>query len=401
MKLRYNDDQHAYWLDGVRCKGVTTVAKIPDDLYRLQQWEKRQVAIGLATTPKLLEGVAAHLDERDMLDRLCNQAKEAAGANDGSDRGRNAHKIIERHNRGLAVVETPLSLSILAGFEEVLEAAGLEIVPEYIERFVVYPKERIAGRFDQIVRRKSDGRLVMLDYKSGLRAIDYPHSIAIQLALYANAPCMAGELNVRGETEKFEPMPELDKETAIIVALPEDGIPQAVEIDIEAGWKAAEKLCFLTLKWRSKQDLVRPLAALKPIPALRVVPTVDPDEGRDCDPKALDDLRGKVMRLPRDRRQWIIEMTDAAEAAGHSLSLKERQSVRRFDVMRGLYMLEAHDLTDLLDALVCLVLGEDTQQSIPLGAYLGTFNADQAATFAHLIDQRVIEADDQATDSVA
>ena len=41
MHLKYNDRQHAYWLDGSRCKGVTTVAKIPDDTYNLDQWRKR------------------------------------------------------------------------------------------------------------------------------------------------------------------------------------------------------------------------------------------------------------------------------------------------------------------------------------------------------------------------
>jgi hypothetical protein len=80
MKLKYNDEQHAYWLDGKRCKSVTTVAKIPDDLYRLQMWEKRQVAIGLATSHDLLEAVAAHVDDDDYLNGLCEKAKELAGA---------------------------------------------------------------------------------------------------------------------------------------------------------------------------------------------------------------------------------------------------------------------------------------------------------------------------------
>jgi hypothetical protein len=53
VKLRYDDKQHAYWLDGRRCKGVTTVAKIPEDTYRLSLWSQRQVAIGVATDGRI------------------------------------------------------------------------------------------------------------------------------------------------------------------------------------------------------------------------------------------------------------------------------------------------------------------------------------------------------------
>jgi hypothetical protein len=39
MKLTYRDDGHEYYLNGRRCKGVTTTAKIPDDLYNLAESE--------------------------------------------------------------------------------------------------------------------------------------------------------------------------------------------------------------------------------------------------------------------------------------------------------------------------------------------------------------------------
>ena len=74
MRLKYDDKWHSYWLDGRRCKCVTTVAKIPDDTYSLDQWRKRQVAIGMAMSPPLVERAAAHFDERDKVDEVAEEA---------------------------------------------------------------------------------------------------------------------------------------------------------------------------------------------------------------------------------------------------------------------------------------------------------------------------------------
>ncbi len=251
MRLRFDDRQHGYWLDGKRCKSVTTVAKIPDDLYRLQQWEKRQVAIGMAMDKDLVQAVAAHSEDSDILNKLCDQAKERAGANRAATRGTAAHRITESHDLGKTVIQTELAGSILGSWKDVLASAGLTVVPAWMERVVVYPIRRLCGKFDRICMMGNDA--VVVDLKSGERAIQYPHSIAVQLALYANADLMAGSLNAKGETEEFEPLPPLRKDFAIVIHIPEVGKAKAVKIDIAAGWQVAQEICFPTIKWRSKK----------------------------------------------------------------------------------------------------------------------------------------------------
>jgi hypothetical protein len=271
MKLSYNDAQHAYWLDGVRCKSVTTVAKIPDDTYSLDQWRKRQILVGVALRPQLVERAAAHFDDRDIIDRLAEEALEAAKSHDAANRGTAAHRIAERVDLGQTIIDTPQARAVQAAWERALMLAGLEIVPELVERIVVYPERRIAGRFDRMVRRKIDGRLCVLDLKTGMNAVKYPHSMAIQLALYANAPLIAGPLDGRGQTEKFDRPPDIDRTVGYVIHMvhqyDDDGTVadqqvDVVGVDLEQGWKAAQ-LCFDTIDWRSRKDLILPIAEIK------------------------------------------------------------------------------------------------------------------------------------------
>jgi hypothetical protein len=258
VKLTYNDDQHAYWLDGRRCKSVTTVAKIPDDTYALEQWRKRMVAVGMAISPPLVERAAAHYDDRDQLDRIAEEAMVAAKSHEAAGRGTAAHRITERIDLGQTVIDTPLAQAVQEAWATALDAAGLEIIPEFVERIVVYPEHRIAGRFDRICRRQMDQQLMVVDLKTGDNAVRYPHSIAVQLAMYANAPLLAGPIpNGGGTTQTFESLPaELDRDTGIVIHMPAENRAEVVEIDIAAGQKAVEKIIFPALTWRARSDLV-------------------------------------------------------------------------------------------------------------------------------------------------
>ena len=260
MKLSYNDRQHAYWLDGHRCKGVTTVAGYPDDTYNLDRWRLRQVAVGLAVTPALVTRAAAHFDERDKLDDIAEEAIVAAKAHEASGHGTAVHRITERVDLGLEFVDTPLHQAIRTAWLDALDRAGLDIIPELTERVVVYPDELVAGRCDRIARRRTDGALVIVDVKTGENAFKYPHKTAIQLGLYANAPFLADPLTPDGRggehTTGFKPMPTLDLNAGYIVYLPSEGLARVFEIDIAAGWEAATTICFPTISWRRRQDLV-------------------------------------------------------------------------------------------------------------------------------------------------
>src|SRR5918995_2258557 len=187
VKKKPADRQHAYWLNDRRCKSITTVAKIPDNTYALEQWRKRMVALGMAMSPPLVEQAAAHFDDRDRLDQIAEAAMRVAKAHEAGERGTALHRIAERVDLDLDWIETPTSLKLRADWLAALEHAELEIVPELVERIVVYPEHMLCGRFDRICRRKN-GSLVMVDLKTGEQAIKYPHTMAIQLGLYAYAP---------------------------------------------------------------------------------------------------------------------------------------------------------------------------------------------------------------------
>lgn len=298
LTLSYSNKNHAYWVkrDGDekarRAKGVTTLAKTLEDDYRIVQWLKRNVAAGMAQRPDLVERAAAHHDDRDELDDIAEEALTAARANEAAARGTAAHRIAERIDLDQMVIDTPMSRQVAAAWAKALDDAGLEVIPEYVERIVVFPDLPLCGTFDRIFRRKFDGRLVIGDIKTGARALQYPHAIAIQLGLYANAPIIAGKVDERGKTNAFAAMPQVDKTVGYVVAMPDDETTVEVRtIDIAAGWEAARNLVFPILEWRSRNDLVG-----SPMTSSSVTPLTDNIKGRLGILKMVDGARDRVAR---------------------------------------------------------------------------------------------------------
>ena len=275
MKLTYNDEQHAYWLDGKRCKGVTSVAKYPDDRYSLDLWAKRMVVIGMASSPPLVHRAAAHFDERDKIDAIAEEALTLAKTKEAAGRGTADHRITERVDLGLDIIQTPEAQAVADAWQQALDYLDVEIVPELVERIVIYPDLLIAGRFDRIARYRTTGELVMLDVKTGKNAVRYPHSTAIQLGLYANADAMAGPLK-RGQngsqwTDQFEALPDLNTDHALVVLLPPAGRARCFRLNITAGYEAAEEICFPTIQWRKRDDLVEEITKLEWTPTVELV----------------------------------------------------------------------------------------------------------------------------------
>lgn len=322
MQLKYNDRQHAYWLDGKRCKGVTTVASIPDSRFAIEQWRGRQVVRGMALTPSLVERAAvANWDDKDTLNTIAEEALVASKSHEARDRGTAAHRITERIDLDELVVDTPLARQVQAAWKKALDDAGLEIMPEYVERIVVYPDRLLAGRFDRIARRKFDGTLCILDLKTGAGAIKYPHSTAIQLALYANAPLIAGQIpGDGGSTDQFASMPSVSKTVGYVVHMPSDELVEVHPIDIGAGWEAAEQIVFPTLDWRARRDLVgdRPRAVAS------TSPMTDNIKGRLGILKMVDGARERVVQAwPTDVPPKPPWSDDQAKAILDSLTRVE------------------------------------------------------------------------------
>jgi len=253
---------------------ATTYAKSVSDTFGLTKWMLRMGGLGLAQRQDLLLGIAA-ADPSDTrtLDRIMAEAKDHAGAASGANIGTALHSFTEAVDRGQTPnIPGPWDADV-AAYVSAVQAAGLTILPEYIEQVVVIPSLQVAGTLDRIVRT-SDGRLVIADLKTG-KSIDYSAGeIAVQLALYANATHI---LNVA--TNELEPMPDVDLTEALVFHAPAGtGTCQVLSIDISAGAAMFETIATVR-SWRKRRDLhqpYQPAAQVPPAPA----PVVDESPAR-------------------------------------------------------------------------------------------------------------------------
>lgn len=203
----------------------TSFIDVISDKWNLQKWEKRMVATGLATRADLLLSVSAHLNDKDALDRICEDAKEAAKASAAATTGTALHALTELVDRGQELPPLPESASAdLAAYQ----AATTELSAVHIEQFMVLDSYRIGGTPDRVV--KYDGKRYIADLKTGSIEWD-PGKIAAQLAIYARAQTYDIATGARGRHDA-------DLERGIIIHLPAgSGECRLYWVDLIAGWQ--------------------------------------------------------------------------------------------------------------------------------------------------------------------
>lgn len=256
---------------------ATTFAKSISDTYTLSAWSQRMTAKGIAIRQDL-RMAAATLDvkaDKDALNDICEQAKEAANAKSAARLGSAMHAFTERLDRvglnpkGMTLDTQEAAFAAAQEYEpnlrkyaSTLRQYGIEVIPGMIERIVVWKRYSIAGTFDRLV--KWNGRWVVLDLKTG-RDLSYGwNEIAIQLAVYAHAD---GVWNP--EAWRWEPMPDMDRTTALVVHLPVVDQDQAdppctvYQVDLQPALAACQ-LCYDVREWRRFRDLAVPLALPAP-----------------------------------------------------------------------------------------------------------------------------------------
>lgn len=233
---------------------ATTLASTLADTYGLTQWQMRMVAKGLGMRSDLLAlAAAAHVDDKTTLNRVANDAKEAAGSSAGANAGTALHSFTEAVDRGEdSQIPDPWKADIDA-YVATLKAHRVNVHPEWIERITVVPQFNVAGTFDRILTLP-DGRKVIGDVKTG-KDLSYSWGeIAIQLALYANATHM-------WNVDRWEAVPTLDTSEAVVIWLPVGRATcELFKVDITAGWEQAE-VAFGVRQWRSRKNLSRPMVA--------------------------------------------------------------------------------------------------------------------------------------------
>lgn len=233
---------------------VTTVANVLDDRYSIEKWQQRMVALGLVVRQDLYALVASTpADDKKTLNRLCAQAQEAAKSSAGANVGTALHRFTERLDRGEDVFVPPPWDADVATYRKTLVAAGITIDANLIERVAVVEglSEPIAGMADRFARN-GNAVHITADLKTGVNLNYSWWAIAIQLALYSRATSLYDPI-----TETHEPMPPVDQERAIVIHLPAGQATCTLyEVDIEAGWEAAQYALWVR-QWRQRKDLAR------------------------------------------------------------------------------------------------------------------------------------------------
>lgn len=233
---------------------ATTFAKTLIDQFGIHQWEMRTLLAGLALRPDLA-AKARGLDvaaDKDALQSIIAEAKDAAGGNDAATDGTDFHTVTEWIDAGRMEPEgAPEKFRPEAvAYARAMAEAGLTTKPEWIERVLFTDRvgEDVAGTADRILMER-DGTHVIGDVKSG-KGVDLgQREIAMQLKHYAmavnqfglykktSAPPRPGPLGINDpeQTGHWEPWtgPPVSEEYGIVMHVPlvrPEGTPEYCDI---------------------------------------------------------------------------------------------------------------------------------------------------------------------------
>lgn len=275
---------------------VTTIAKSADDGGGLIPWKATLAVVGSLRRPGILASwqalMAEHPDPwyspaKDRCKQLVEQAAEAGGATDRADIGTALHALVEQSVKSgwseMPIVQPGMQADIEA-YRRTLEAAGIRVLPEFVERIVVLDRHRAAGTSDNLAIEVPGYGLLVGDLKTGTDLRYSWQAIAVQLAAYANADAMYTQGDAAdGSQDRREPMPPVSKEIGLVIHLPAGEARCELHlVDLVAGWKAFEMSMDIR-EWRSRKNLARPLqlatapAAPTPSPAPAAAAAPPPD----------------------------------------------------------------------------------------------------------------------------
>jgi hypothetical protein len=232
---------------------VTTIAKVLDDSSSLADWKTRMAITGIVQRADLLAQASTALDDRSKLNKIANDAIDAAGAYSRANLGTALHSITQQLDLGMKP-------QILQGLQADIETYVASIAAwdfgmrkEWIEVLLINDEFEYAGTADRIVTTR-DGKICIFDLKTGTDLSYSFGSIAVQLAMYANADWIYD-----WKTGERTALPEgLDMKEGIICHLPAgEATCKFYTVDLEAGWEAA-KMSFATRDWRKRKDLFKP-----------------------------------------------------------------------------------------------------------------------------------------------
>lgn len=235
--------------------------KVLDDLNGLMGWKCRMTALGLVERPDLLARVQEFKDDPLLVNSpkfkaLVEECLEAGGASVKSKRGTAVHKLTEFIDQGLSVEGAPEDqLRDLNAYLLETMLAGINDVS--IETFVVCDELRAAGTFDRLLEVPKPcpvcGKTRYIGDLKTSGSVNYPHSWAVQLAIYSRSSLY--------DPETFERTPlDVCQHRGVVIHLPAGQARcDLYFIDIAEGWRAATELVPAVTSWRNNKGLLVPL----------------------------------------------------------------------------------------------------------------------------------------------
>lgn len=197
MTLKFNERAHAYWLDGQRVTGVTTLLSKGLPKPALPNWAAKTVAEYVADNPDGVEALR-NAGRDPMVAAL--KGVPWTKRDEAAVRGTDIHALAERVIHGDAV-EVPDHLTDhVEGYTRWLDTFGIE--PILTEVPVANRTHRWAGKPDAIV--KLGGETWLLDWKTSNGVYG---ETALQTAAYARAEFYVDD----GQWDDEHPLPHIDR----------------------------------------------------------------------------------------------------------------------------------------------------------------------------------------------
>lgn len=235
---------------------ATTFADTLANPFSLHQWKMRVVAKGMSLRPDLVAVAAStHIEDKKAFADVVEAAFDRGGGNDAARQGTALHAFVTGLANGqLTENDVPADMihDVHAYFRE-LARLGITEDTAYMERAVYNGTYDVGGTFDRIYTL-ADGSRVIGDIKTGADLSFGEHEFAVQLALYAHADIMFQP----GSAELGEPMPDVRRDFALLIHVPQGrGEAHVERIDIGLGWWAA-RVCAEARTWRSTKTIRTP-----------------------------------------------------------------------------------------------------------------------------------------------
>lgn len=298
---------------------VTTIAKTLDPGGGLAPWKAAMTATGIIMRRGLRAQwealIAEHGDpwyatpeSKAAAKQLVEECAAVGGANDRKEIGTAFHAIAALSDKGLPTTHlTEETEADLRAYRTGLALSGIDVDPDLVELMVVLDDWHVAGTLDRIVTVPGFDLPLIADLKTGADLTYSWHSIAVQLAAYAQADNIYQQGRAQdGSQDVRLPMPEVNQQWGLVIWVNAgSGELDLFLVDLAAGWDAFNESVWAR-GWRNRKDLAVPLSEFN----------YDLDASADPDEKLTKQLEESVKAIVRDGgqqsvRDWLQVRIDA------------------------------------------------------------------------------------------